>query len=223
MKIIVTGSKGVIGQEITTALSTAGNEILELDLKLGHNLKDDKFVKNYFRENSADALINCFALNDHVGAQRVAHSFLETPLDSFRAIFEVNVVVLFEVCRSYIRSNKQGIIINFSSIYGLRSPRPSFYGGMDKHPAYGASKAAVSNLTQYLAVHAPNFRINSIVPGGVENSQSSEFIAKYCEDLPKKRLMDRSEIVGITKFLLSEDASYCTGSDFLVDGGWNAR
>ena len=57
----------------------------------------------------------------------------------------------------------------------------------------------------------------------MENNQPESFKKKYCQDLPIPRLMNRNEIFGIVKFLLSEEASYCTGSEFFIDGGWNAR
>ena len=65
-KIIVTGSEGLIGTELCSYLSKK-YKILKLDLILGHDLTDEEFVKNWFKKNKADALVNCFALNDHVG------------------------------------------------------------------------------------------------------------------------------------------------------------
>jgi NAD(P)-dependent dehydrogenase (short-subunit alcohol dehydrogenase family) len=223
MKIIITGAKGILGKQIYNDLQSQGMELIELDLALGHNLTDEKFVSETMRHTKADVLINCFAINDHISQSRKSTSFLDFPIEKFKSTMEVNVVALFSVCREFIRFNDGGIIINFSSIYGFKSPRPSFYGGQDKDPAYGPSKAAVSNLTKYLALHAPKFRINCVVPGGVENNQDDEFKIKYCKDLPTGRLMKRSEISGIIRFLISDDSSYCTGSDFFIDGGWNAR
>ena len=224
MKIVVTGSKGVLGAQIVKNLKEINNnEILELDFSLGNDLTNENEVKEFFLNNHVDALINCFVLNDHIDEKRKNFSFLNYPLENFSKTLNVNVTALFSVCREFIKNNHKGNIINFSSIYGYRSPRPSFYPNSNKDPAYGPSKAAVTNLTKYLAAHAPNFNINCIVPGGVENNQPESFKKKYCQDLPIPRLMNRNEIFGIVKFLLSEEASYCTGSEFFIDGGWNAR
>lgn len=224
MKVIVTGSKGVLGKELVKNLKGLDNcKILQLDYLLGNDLTNEIEVKEFFSNNQADALINCFVLNDHIHEGRKTFSFLDYPLESFSKTLNVNVTALFSVCREFIKNNDTGKIINFSSIYAYRSPRPSFYENNSKDPAYGPSKAAVTNLTKYLAVHASNFNINCIVPGGVENNQPESFKKKYSKDLPIPRLMSKSEIFGIVKYLLSEESSYCTGSEFFIDGGWNAR
>jgi NAD(P)-dependent dehydrogenase (short-subunit alcohol dehydrogenase family) len=226
MKIIVTGSHGVIGSQIVSDLKKKINtEVIELDYKLGHDLSNEKYVVEFFSKTPADALVNCFVVNDHIKFDTKKKSFMDYPLENFSKSFNINVTALFSVCREFIRNNSVGKIVNFSSIYGYRSPKPSLYleHGGDKDPSYGSSKAAVSNLTKYLAVHAPKFNINCIVPGGIENGQSSSFQSKYSQDLPIARMMDRKEITGLVRFLLSEDSSYCTGGEFFLDGGWNAR
>tara|TARA_B110000977_G_C10843793_1_gene403086 strand:+ start:55 stop:729 length:675 start_codon:yes stop_codon:yes gene_type:complete len=224
MKVIVTGSCGIIGKKIVSDLKKSAKfKVLELDLQLGNDLTNEKEVKEYFNDNKAEGLINCFAINDHITGKNNKGTFLDYSLKNFSKTLDINVTALFSVCREFIRNNNSGKIINFSSIYGLRSPRPSFYENNYKNPAYGPSKAAVSNLTKYLAVHANNFNINCIVPGGIENDQPINFKNKYIEDLPLKRLMNKNEILGLVKYLLSAESSYCTGSEFLIDGGWNAR
>lgn len=223
MKIILTGANGVIGSQLKHDLSDKGYELICLDKSMGHDLTDENFVKSFFLNEKSDALINCFALNDHVDVIKPEETFLDYPIDRFRNVMEVNVVALFLVCREYIRQNQNGRIVNFSSIYGYRSPRPSMYNGKHKEAAYGASKAAVSNLTKYLAVHSEGCRVNCIVPGGVENNQDDQFKTAYCNDLPSRSLMDRKDITALVDFLISDGASYCTGSEFFIDGGWNAR
>lgn len=224
MKVIVTGSCGVIGKQIVRDLKKNINfKIVELDIKLGHDLTNEEEVIKIFKKTQADSLINCFVINDHIDQIQKKKYFLDYSLEKFSNTLNVNVTALFSVCREFIRNNLQGKIINFSSIYGCRSPRPSLYEGSHKDPAYGVSKAAVSNLTKYLAVHAPKFNINCIVPGGVENKQSESFKKKYVKDLPIARMMKKNEISGLIKFLLSKESAYCTGSEFFIDGGWNAR
>ena len=65
LRIIITGSEGLLGSEISKHLAK-NNKVLNLDLILGHDLTNENFVKKWFKQNKADCLINCFALNDHV-------------------------------------------------------------------------------------------------------------------------------------------------------------
>jgi len=74
MKIIITGSEGLIGKQLTNYLSRTNN-VLKLDLVLGHDLTDESFVKTWFKKNKANCLINCFALNDHVDNKRGKQTF----------------------------------------------------------------------------------------------------------------------------------------------------
>ena len=224
MKIIVTGSCGIVGKQIIQDLKKDINvKIIEFDIKLGHDLTNEKEVVKIFKKIRADSLINCFVINDHFTSIQEKKNFLNYSLEKFSNTLNVNVTALFSVCREFIRNNSSGRIINFSSIYGYRSPRPSLYRGSHKNPAYGPSKPAVSNLTKYLAIHAPKFNINCIVPGGIENKQPKSFKTKYSKDLPIARMMKKKEISGLIKFLLSKESAYCTGSEFFIDGGWNAR
>ncbi len=86
MEIILTGSEGVIGKQLFQNLSKTNN-IKKLDLLLGHDLTDANFVKNWFKKNKADCLINCFALNDHVDNKRKKQTIFDFSLDSFSNFF----------------------------------------------------------------------------------------------------------------------------------------
>ena len=78
-------------------------------------------------------------------------------------------------------------------------------------------------LTKHLATHlSPNVRVNCIIPGGVYNNQSVQFVKKYSQLTPMKRMMKNGELSGMVDFLLSDKASYITGAEFKVDGGWTA-
>ena len=115
-------------------------------------------------------------------------------------------------------------IINFSSTYGILSPKHFIYPeGFTKHIGYSITKSGVIGLTQYLSTYlAPKIRVNAIVPGGVENNQSTEFIKQYSALTPMGRMMKKEEIIGLVKYLASDDSLYTTGSILKVDGGWSA-
>lgn len=222
MKIIITGSEGLIGKQIVTYLQEK-NHIFKLDLILGHNLNDEKFVKKWFKDNKADCLINCFAYNDHVDNKRKKQTLFNISLNSFSKFLEINLTTLFSVCREYARHNKNGSIVNFSATTGIVSARPDIYNGSHKHIGYSVSKAGVINLTKFLATHlAPNIRVNCVAPGGVQHKQDPKFIKKYEKLTPMKRMMRKDELNGIIEYLSSTQSSYVTGSTFVIDGGWTS-
>jgi len=222
LKIIITGSEGLLGSEITKYLKKE-NRVYRLDLVLGHDLTDEKFVKRWFKKNKADCLVNCFALNDHVKEKKKRDTLFDISLKSFSKYLDVNLTALFSVCREFARNNKTGSIVNFSASTGIVSARPDLYKGGHKHIAYSVSKAGVINITKFLATHlAPNIRVNCLAPGGAENNQDKEFIKKYSSLTPLKRMMKKHELNGIVKFLCSDESSYVTGATFVVDGGWTS-
>ena len=222
LKIAITGSEGLLGKEITNYLSKK-HKVFKLDLELGHNLSDEKFVKNWFKKNKVDALVNCFALNDHVEPGEKRGTLFDVTLQSFSKFLEINLTALFSVCREFARNNKKGAIVNFSATTGIVSARPDIYNGKHKHPAYSISKAGVINLTKFLATHlAPNIRVNCIAPGGVEFDQSENFKRKYAKLTPMKRMLKKNELNEITEYLCTTKSSYVTGSTFVIDGGWTS-
>lgn len=219
-KIIITGSEGLIGKKISEFFEQNNDQILHVDLALGHDLSDEDFVKKWFKENPADYIINCFALNDHGKTKTTLFDF---PLNSFSKYLDVNLTSLFSVCREFARNNNSGCIVNFSALYGLVSPRPELYDGFHKDVGYCVSKAGVVNLTKYLAVHlAPKIRVNCIAPGGVGDDQPEAMRNTYSKFTPIGRMMKSTELNGIMDFLCSEKSSYVTGSTFVIDGGWTA-
>lgn len=219
-KIIITGSEGLVGKELSKYLAK-NNEILKLDLLLGHDLTDEKFVQAWFKKNKADALVNCFAMNDHVGPGEKRGTLFDISLESFSKYLEVNLTTLFSVCREYARNNKIGSIVNFSATTGIVSARPDIYGGKHKHIAYSVSKSGVINMTKFLATHlAPNIRVNCVSPGGIEFDQDEKFKKVYASLTPMKRMMKKHELDEIIAYLCSKNSSYVTGANFIIDGGW---
>lgn len=222
MKIIITGSEGLLGKEISKRLAKS-NQVFKLDLVFGHDLTDEGFVKKWFRENKAGALVNCFALNDHVEKNQRRGTLFDITLESFSKFLDVNLTALFSVCREYARNNKNGSIVNFSASTGIVSARPDLYDGSHKHIGYSVSKAGVINMTKFLATHlAPRIRVNCVAPGGVEFDQDRRFINKYSELTPLKRMMKKNELNGLVEYLVGPESSYVTGATFVVDGGWTS-
>ncbi len=124
-----------------------------------------------------------------------------------------------------MRSNKSGSIVNVSSIFGVS-------GGFGKSAAYHASKGAVSAVTRNAAIRyaSENIRINAVSPGFVKVAREEETIEragdKMSQDIlfrtPMKRWAEPSEIASAINFLAGKDATYITGVELFVDGGWMA-
>lgn len=224
MKVIVAGSEGLIGSSVSNFLIDSGHDVIRCDITLDHDLNNEAFVKEFFANNRADALINLFAMNDHIDTKSSSTSLFDVSLESFEAYLKCNLVSLFSVCREFARNNQKGSIINFSSTYGLVSPQPDLYEKDNpKDIGYAVSKAGVPQLTRYLAVHlAPDIRVNCVVPGGVERDHTNNFKNKYGKKTPLGRMMNVRELNGIVKYLISSESSYTTASTICVDGGWTA-
>jgi NAD(P)-dependent dehydrogenase (short-subunit alcohol dehydrogenase family) len=220
---IVTGSAGYLGKTLVEFLEQKGYVVLSLDIQTGFDLNQSEVVERIFEENKARNLINLFALNDKVEESGFRSTFLDLDLEDFRRTLEVNVTSLFSVCREFIRNNTQGNIVNFSSIYGVRSPDPRLYGSGEKPISYGVSKAAVLQLSRHLATHAaPDFRVNSIVLGGVFENQHESFIHDYSLKVPLARMGNPEDIQEAVLFLTSESSTYVTGSAVYIDGGFSS-
>ena len=119
----------------------------------------------------------------------------------------------------------RGSIVNIGSLYASVAPIPAFYDHIEppftKPAAYGASKAAVVNLTRYFArLWGPyGVRVNTLSPGGVRAGQDDEFVRKYSERVPLGRMAETSDLVGPLLFLVSPAADYVNGQILIVDGG----
>jgi NAD(P)-dependent dehydrogenase (short-subunit alcohol dehydrogenase family) len=90
--------------------------------------------------------------------------------------------------------------------------------------AYSAIKGGLINFTRYLSSYLGknNIRVNAISPGGIYNNQDLRFVGKYNEKVPLGRMGKPSDISPAVVFLLSEDSSYITGQNIIIDGGWTS-
>ena len=157
----------------------------------------------------------------------------DIPFELNREVFEVNALGLFlvtQVFGSQMVKAGRGSVINIGSLYASVAPDSRFYDHIEcnppflKPPAYGASKAAVVNMTRYLAtLWAPcGVRVNALSPGGVLGGQDAEFKRKFCERVPLGRMAVDADLRGPFLFLASSASSYVTGIELVVDGGFTA-
>jgi NAD(P)-dependent dehydrogenase (short-subunit alcohol dehydrogenase family) len=178
-------------------------------------------------------LVNNAGIDQPPGKLPKGHRLEEIPFEQNREVLEVNTLGLFLVSQVFgeqMVKAKRGSIINIGSLYASVAPDPHFYDHIEsdppflKPPAYGASKAAVINLTRYLAtLWAPcGVRVNALSPGGVSGNQDPEFRRKFCERVPLGRMAEASDLRGPILFLASSASSYVTGIELVVDGGFTA-
>lgn len=165
-------------------------------------------------------------LNGVVNSAAIAADIpsLETPVDLFRKILDVNVVGTFIVARTAARIMKDrggGAIVNLASVSGLR--------GSKGRSAYGCSKGAVIVLTQVLAndLARHGIRANAVAPGPVDTPMvkamhTAEDRALWARHIPMRRYAGPDEIATVVEFLLDGAKSgYITGEVVAVDGGFS--
>ncbi len=208
---------------------------LSVDITSPDSLTDFKHsVMTKFKR--VDILVNNAAINDmfeNPASAAELSKFENYPLTLWQKSFDVNVTGMFLCCQilgSEMANQKSGSIINIASTYGIVAPDQSIYKKEDgsqsfyKSAAYPATKGAVISFTRFLAAYwgEKNVRVNSLSPGGVENSQDSYFIRNYSARTPLKRMAEPTDYKGAIVFLASDESSYMTGANLVVDGGWTA-
>ena len=157
----------------------------------------------------------------------------DLPIDQFRRMVEVNLLGTFQVTQivgTRMAARGGGSVVNIGSLYASVSPDQRFYDHLPgdlpflKSPAYGASKAAVVNLTRYFATlwGGVGVRVNALSPGGVLAGQDEQFKAKYAARVPLGRMAHPDDLTGPLIFLASGASSYVTGHELRVDGGYTA-
>jgi NAD(P)-dependent dehydrogenase (short-subunit alcohol dehydrogenase family) len=157
----------------------------------------------------------------------------DMPVDLFRRMVEVNLVGTFQVTQVFgaaMVRNGGGSIINIGSLYASVSPDQRLYDHFPgdppflKMPSYGASKAGVVNMTKFFSAlwGRHGVRVNTLSPGGVLGGQDADFRRKFTERVPLGRLAEAADLKGPLVFLASSAASYVTGHELRVDGGFTA-
>ena len=156
---------------------------------------------------------------------------LDYSYSDWTSIFNLNVAALVAFLNWIIPSLvKNSSVVLIGSIYGIVSPDSKFYShfnngeGSIKNPAYGASKGALVSLCRQYATHLANvgIRVNILTLGGVKGHQDPQFTEKIVARIPQGRMAEISDITGPLRFLLSEESSYITGHNLIVDGGFLA-
>lgn len=257
--VVITGGAGILGGEIACALVGCGASvaIMDRDPALADRLMerietsigraiivygdvlDPEILEESARQaieafGQVDCLINAAGGNHPRATTGPDHSFFDLPPDALRFVFDLNIigtVLASQVFGKFMASQGEGIILNISSMNAFRP--------LTKIPAYSAAKAAVSNFTQWLAVHmaqeySPRIRVNAIAPGFFLTMQNKflltdeatgELTARgkaIIDHTPMGRFGDPEDLLGTVLWLLSPASAFVTGVVVPIDGGFSA-
>lgn len=259
MVVAITGGGGVLCGEMAHALGSLGAKVAVLDLlpeaaqKVAADIEQaggqavavacdvlkrdsvqsaaDRVVAEFGR---VDVLINGAGGNKKDATTSPDMSFFDLPDSAFRWVFELNCVGTIlpsQVFGRKMADAKRGQIINVSSMSAFRP--------LTRVSAYSAAKAAISNFTQWLAVHMaqecdPSIRVNAIAPGfflteqnrflltDERTGQLTERGRKIIDHTPAGKFGAPSDLVGGVVWLMGPSAGFVTGVVLPIDGGFAA-
>jgi len=257
--VVITGGTGVLGQQMVHALigcranvvllsrdparaermfgerEFGGGRLLTvradvLDLASLHAARTT--VLDEF--GGVDTLVNAAGGNHPQATTSAELAFFEIPQDALRTVLDLNLlgtILPTQVFGRVMAERESGVILNISSMSGLRP--------LTRVGAYSAAKAAVSNFTQWLAVHvaqeySPGIRVNAIAPGFFLTEQNrfllteretgtlTERGGKIIAHTPMGRFGEPEDLLGAVLWLLSPLSAFVTGVVLPVDGGFAA-
>lgn len=235
--IVVTGGNGLLGKQMVSTFREQGATVVAADIYFEEKSADD-FIIDITDENSVkegiaaivekynriDGWIN----NAYPRTRDWGNKFENIHLESWRKNVDMHLNGYFLCCQVVLEQMKTqgfGSLINMSSIYGLIGPDFTVYEGteMTMPAAYSAIKGGLNNFTRYLASYygACQIRVNTVSPGGIFDNQPESFVNNYNNKVPMKRMGSPKDIVSAVYFLLTDDSSYITGHNLVVDGGWS--
>ena len=231
---LITGGNGFLGQYFVTALKNAGATVVvtdreNLDVTNKESIRA-AFINVMAEHGKIDIVVNNAALDPKfdANADQNTKQFENYPEELIKQSLDVNLLGYTFVAQEAVKrmlAQGSGNIINVSSIYGVVGPDQSIYPeGTQKPVDYFITKGGVVMLTKFLATTYGNkgIRANTLTLGGVFKGHGKDFTDKYGARTPLGRMANPEEVGGPLVFLASDDSSYMTGANLIVDGGLTA-
>ncbi|HYE73616.1 MAG TPA: SDR family oxidoreductase [Blastocatellia bacterium] len=242
------GAKVVVAdmnEQIAKFVSSSINEDSSVQgsaISIKADISNPQSVKNLIKSTldefgRIDGLVNNAAIDpkfDSSKANQHTLTFENYPVELWNQSLSVNLTGMFlcsQAVAPVMLQQERGVIVNISSIYGIVGPDQRLYERDDptappkfKPIDYSVTKSAVLGFTKYLASYwsGRGIRVNTLTLGGVYNDHDAEFVRRYSERVPLRRMANKDEYCSSLLFLLSDASSYMTGSNLIVDGGWTA-
>lgn len=239
--ILITGGNGLIGKHIVEGAKSSGATVVNVDISNSHNEENGELNFDITTESGIQQLIDTvmskygkidgLVNNAYPRTADWGNKVEDIKFESWQKNIDLQMNSVFLLCQKTLdimKAQNSGSIVNIASIYGVVGNDFTLYEeyGGTSPAAYAAIKGGLINLTRYLASYYGNYniRLNCVSPGGVldEKQQKASFIENYSKKSPLKRLANPEEIAPSVIFLLSDLASYITGHNLMVDGGWTA-
>jgi NAD(P)-dependent dehydrogenase (short-subunit alcohol dehydrogenase family) len=255
---VVTGGAGVLCSALCRMLTAEGVKVAVLDLNvaaaeslaaelrlaggeaigLACNVLDKANIETAAKQvltafGRVDILLNGAGGNKPQATTSKEISFFDMPADALRWVIDLNlmgIILPSQIFGKIMAEQKSGVILNFSSM--------NFYRPLTRIPAYSAAKAAVSNFTQWLAVHmaqnySPDIRVNAIAPGFLVGEQNRRLLLNedgsftsrghaIIDHTPMGRFQVPQDLFGTVLWLLSPASALVTGITVPIDGGFSA-
>jgi NAD(P)-dependent dehydrogenase (short-subunit alcohol dehydrogenase family) len=224
-RLAAEGAKVVVADRDTTSGSVAAKEVDGLFVEV--DVTDEKAVGNLFATAHSTWGSVDIAFNNAGISPPDDDSILETSVDAWRRVQEVNLTSVYLCCKSvipYMLKQQKGSIINTASFVAVM-------GAATSQISYSASKGGVLSMSRELGVQfaRQGIRVNALCPGPVNTPLLRELFATDAEraqrrlvHVPMGRFGEPEEMAAAVAFLASDDSSFMTATTFLVDGGISA-
>lgn len=257
--IAITGGGGVLCSRIALALGEAGAKVALLERKkekaervaqritaaggdaaaIQCDVLDRQSVEFAAQQiievyGKVDVLINGAGGNDPQATTSKDNTFFDLPADAIQSVFNVNILgslLPSQVFGRWMADARQGVILNISSMNAFRP--------LTRVPAYSAAKSAISNFTQWLAVHmaqeySPLIRVNAIAPGFFLTDQNRYLLTEpetggltergqaIITHTPMNRFGSPEDLIGTVFWLISPASAFVTGIVVPIDGGFSS-